>query len=243
MSTNLKFQSYDDQVGLTGSASFTVIRGRRPGPMRPQTTMDLLRRALREGLPTTAASREVNRWRVRNLRHLHGGMRRLLLASTCKLPTFVGALWLTPIYADGRRVDLGLVSLDRVVSAGVNFIVDAFQNLVELEIMKYHGLGTGSATEVDGDTALGTELTTQYNPDNTRATGNLAEGASSNIFHTEATNTLDVAPGSALREWGVFTQAATGGGTMLDRVVYSAITLNAGDGLLSKFELTLSPGG
>ncbi|MEW6211347.1 MAG: hypothetical protein AB1631_23480 [Acidobacteriota bacterium] len=138
--------------------------------------------------------------------------------------------------------DYGIVSRRLVTTAGVNYIVDAFQNSVELENFKFHGIGTGSLAEATGDTALGAELTTQYNPDNTRATGNLAEGASSNIFHTEGTNTLD-ANGVVLREHGVFTQAAAPGGTLLDRSVFAAITLDSGDALLSKYELTANAGG
>jgi hypothetical protein len=242
MSTRLQ-PKHEGRVSLAGGVQLHVIRGRQPGPPRAQTTMEWLRRALREGLPTMAVEREVRRWRVANLRYLSRGMRQVLLARALKLPVFHGALWLTPIYADGRRVELGLVGLRVVTTAGVGFLVDALQNLLEPEIMKYHGIGTGSTAENASDTALVTELTTEYNPDNTRATGNLAEGASANIFHTEATNTLDGTPGAALREHCVFSQAATGGGTALDRTVYAAITLSAGDGLLSKYELTLNSGG
>lgn len=133
----------------------------------------------------------------------------------------------------------GIVSHRVVTTAGVNFIVDAFQNSVELEIMKYHGLGTGSTSEVSGDTALVTELTTEYTG-NVRATGTTAEGASANIFQTVATNTLDGTPGAALREHGIF--SASSSGTLLDRSVYSAITLSSGDGLQSTYELTLTAG-
>lgn len=153
------------------------------------------------------------------------------------------ALALDMIYGDGRIWKLGIVSRKVVTTAGVNFLVDALQNIVEPEILKYHGIGTGAVAEAVGDTALGIELTTQYNPDGTRATGNLAEGASANIFHTEGTNTLD-SGAPAVTEHGVFSQALVGG-TLLDRSVFAAINLNGvnGDGLLSKYELTLSAGG
>lgn len=138
--------------------------------------------------------------------------------------------------------DYGIVSRKVVTTAGVNFLVDALQGSVEPEILKYHGIGTDATAEAIGQTALLAELTTEYNPNNTRATGNLAEGASANIFHTEGTNTLD-ANGIVLREHGIFSQAATGGGTLLDRSVFAAITLDSGDALLSKYELTLTAGG
>lgn len=138
--------------------------------------------------------------------------------------------------------DYGIVSRKVVTTVGVNFLVDALQNLVEPEILKYHGIGTGSTAEAVGDTGLVTELSAQYNPNDTRATGNLAEGAGANIFHTEGTNTLD-ANGVILREHGIFTQAAAPGGTLLDRSVFAAITLDSGDALLSKYELTITAGG
>jgi hypothetical protein len=137
--------------------------------------------------------------------------------------------------------DYGVVSRKAVTDTGVGFIVDAFQNIVELEIMKYHGIGTGTTAEAASQTGLVTELTTQYNPDSTRATGNLAEGATGNIFHTEATNTVDAAV--AITEHGVFNQAATGGGVMLDRSLFTAVNLASGDSLLTKYELTCSSGG
>lgn len=140
----------------------------------------------------------------------------------------------------GSIEDYGVVG-DRVVTtAGVGFIVDAFQNSVELENMKYHALGTGSTAEDNGDTALVTELTTEYTG-NVRATGTTAEGASANIYQTVATNTLDGTPGAALREHGVF--SASSAGVLLDRTVFASVTLSSGDGLQSTYELTCSAGG
>lgn len=136
---------------------------------------------------------------------------------------------------------LGLASFRVVTTAGVNFIVDAFQNSVELENLKYHGIGTGSTAEAAGDTALVTELTTEYTG-NVRATGSTTEGASANIYRTVGTNTMDETPGAALREHGIFDQAATGGGTLLDRTVYAAITLSSGDSLQSTYDHTQTAG-
>lgn len=135
-----------------------------------------------------------------------------------------------------RRLYLGLGSTRVVTTVGVNFIVDAFQNIVELELMKFHGLGTGSTAEAAGDTALVTELTTEYNPNSTRATGTMTEGASANIYRTVGTNTLDGTPGAALREHGIF--SADAAGVLLDRSVYGAITLTSGDGLQSTYDHT-----
>lgn len=139
--------------------------------------------------------------------------------------------------------DLGIVRRKLVTNNGVGFIVDAFQNLVELEIMKYHGIGTGTTAEAQADSALVTESTTALNPDSTRATGNLTEGASANIFHTEGTLTVDA--NAAITEHGVFSTSGTGTGVLLDRSVFAAVNLvgASGDSLLSKYELTVTAGG
>lgn len=150
-------------------------------------------------------------------------------------------LYLRVIKADGRTIDYGCVCRRLVTTAGVGYIVDAFQNLTELENMKYHGLGTGATAEAVGDTALVTELTTQYETDNVRPTGTTTEGSSANIYRTVATNTVDAS--CAVTEHGIFSQAATGGGVLLDRSVFSAVNLANGDSLQTTYELTLSAGG
>lgn len=137
-------------------------------------------------------------------------------------------------------VNYGVVSHKVVTDAGVAFIVDAFQNTTELENLKFHGLGTGTTAEAVTQTGLITELTTAYTPDNTRATGTTTEAAA-NIYRTVATNTVDAA--AAVTEHGIFSQAATGGGTLLDRSVFSVVNLASGDSLQSTYDLTLTAGG
>jgi len=124
-----------------------------------------------------------------------------------------------------------------IVNAGENFLVDAWQNSVELEIMKYHGIGTSAVSATETDTGCTTELTTQYNPDSTRATGSLTEGTATNIFRTVGTNTVDASV--AITEWCLLSQAATGGGTMWSRVVFSAVNLSSGDSLQTTYDLTV----
>lgn len=153
------------------------------------------------------------------------------------------AIWDRLSPEDRRRFteDYGLVSYREVTDTGVAFIVDAFQNSVEVENMKYHGLGTGTTAADQTDTALETELTTEYTG-NVRATGTTTEGASANIFRTVATNTLDSGT-PAVTEHGVL--SASSSGVLLDRHTFSAINLNGsnGDGLQSSYDLTLTAGG
>jgi hypothetical protein len=137
---------------------------------------------------------------------------------------------------------LGLASFRVVTTAGVGYIVDAFQNSVEMEDMEFHGIGTGATAENITDTDMQTELTTEYSPDNTRATGSNTEGASANIYRTVGTNTLDGTPGAALREHGILSSATVGGGVLLDRTVFADITLSSGDSLQSTYDHTQTAG-
>jgi hypothetical protein len=167
-----------------------------------------------------------------------------LLGSIFSLVYIESALRLKVFHADGTITDYGVVSRRVVTTAGVNFIVDAFQNTTELENLKYHAFGTGATAEASGDTALVTEETTQYNPDNTRPTGSTTEGASANIYRTVGTYSPDAGGTRAITEHGVMSQAATGGGTLLDRSVFSAVNLVAGsDSLQATYDLTFTAGG
>lgn len=185
-------------------------------------------------------------WKVRNtlrLSYIWGVFTTLLAQVFSKvtgLPVFTSKLSAVLIKADGKRIDFGVVSRRVVTTAGVGYIVDAFQNTVELENMKYHGCGTGNTAEASGDTALVTECTTTLNPDSTRATGTTVEGASANIFKTVGTATFDGS--AAVVEHGIFSQAATGGGVLLDRSVFTAINVASADSIQFTYELTLTAG-
>lgn len=200
-----------------------------------------LREIIKNGLPQPGLSREVNTWRAKNAPNLWRGARRVLAARALNLPTFYGALWLRKIDGQtGAVTDYGLASLRVVTTAGVGYIVDAFQNITEVENFKYHGIGTGTNAEASSDTALQTELTTQYNPDNLRATGSQAEGASANIYRTVGVVTVDASV--AVTEHGVFTQAAVAGGVLLDRSVFAAVNLVSTDSLQVPYEMTIPAG-
>lgn len=198
-----------------------------------------LREIAHFGLPRNGLDDRVNAWRTANFPNLVRGTRRALAARMLRLSNFYGSLYLTRLGRDGDVLELGLASMRVVTTAGVGYIVDAFQNLTEPENLKYHGIGTGSTAEAVGDTALVTELTTAYNPDNTRATGTTTEAAA-NIYRTVGTNTVDAA--AAVTEHGVFSQAAAPGGTLLDRSVFAAVNLASGDSLQSTYDLTVAAG-
>lgn len=216
----------------TGSIGFHVI----PKEASEYTWRDVVK----HGLPQRGLSEEVNRWRWRNIPNLWRGVWRVAAARVLGINMVYGSVYATAIRKDGTVIDYGLASMRVVTTAGVGYIVDAFQNSVELENMIYHGIGEDNTAENVADTALGTELTTEYASDNTRPTGSATEGASANIFRTVGTNTVDGE--AAIVEHGIFNQAANSGGVLLDRSVFTVINLAGGDSLQTTYDLTFSAG-
>lgn len=227
------------RVGISGALRLKKIK-REVVPAHVLSFWEIFK----YGFPHFGLSKEVALWRFKNIPNLFRGIRRVALARLFRLPHFYGQLSLTVTRGDGRVIDLGLASLRVITTAGVNYLVDAFQNTTEPENLKFHGFGTGTNAEASGDTALQTEETTQYATDNTRPTGTTTEGASANIYRTVATYSPDSGGTRAITEHGVFSQAATGGGTLWDRSVFSAVNLVAGsDSLQATYEATFTAGG
>lgn len=196
---------------------------------------------LAHGTPQRGLSDEVNQWRLRNVRNLWRGARRIAAARAMGIGHVYGALFITVTRGNGDVVPYGLASLRVVTDVGVAYIVDAFQNSVELENMKYHGYGTGGTAESASQTALVTELTTQYASDSTRPTGTTTEGATANIYRTVATLSPDTGGTIAITEHGIF--SASSSGVMLDRSLFSAVNLVAGsDSMTTTYDLTFPSG-
>lgn len=235
----------------TGSLGLKVIRGDgtveevaldRPAPLLPVRPLTL-REIAYHGLPRRGLPDVVNQWRASNQKHLLRGLRRVAAARVFHAAHVYGQLYLRVFRADGTVEDLGLASLRVVTDAGVAAIVDAFGNTVELENFKFHGFGTGTTAEAASQTALVTEETTQYATDNTRPTGSQTENGN-NVYRTVGTYSPDSGGTRAVTEHGIFTQAATGGGTMLDRSVFSAVNLVASaDSLQATYDFTITSGG
>lgn len=230
---------------ISGGRSFKVLGG--SGNEQQPRSESGIGTVLKHALPFTR-SREVNLYRLRNFVNVWRGLRTLLLHWVLRpigvqRPIY-GLVFAKIVRRDGSVVNLGLVSTRVVTDAGVAFIVDAFQNTTEVENLKFHGFGIGTNAEAAANTALQTELTTEYAADNTRPTGSTTEGASANIFRSVATLSPDGSGTLAITEHGIFSQAATGGGTLLDRSVFSAINLVRGsDSLQTTYDLTFPSGG
>lgn len=236
--------AHGGEVGPAGTLGLQVTRANpfdQLAALSRYPARELSTREIAEyGLPQRGLPAEVNRWRAANMRHLWRGARRVLAARALHLSHFYGSLYLTHIRADGNVTELGLASMRVVTTTGVGYIVDAFQNITEVENLKYHGIGTGNTAEASADTALVTESTTALNPDSTRATGSTTEGATGNIYRTVGTLTVDATV--ACVEHGVFSAASTGTGTLLDRSVFSTVTLASGDSLQATYDLTFTAG-
>lgn len=143
--------------------------------------------------------------------------------------------------ANGEWIDYGVVSRRVVTDAGVAFLVDDWDNNgQDISTLNFHGCGTGTNAEAAGDTALQTESTTALNPDSTRATGTRSQPAA-NQYRTVGTLTFDASV--AVTEHGIFSQSATGGGTLWDRSVFTAINVASGDSIQFTYTLTANSGG
>lgn len=169
-------------------------------------------------------------WKVRNLRHRLRGWK-------AELYTLLGLgvctkLTATIIKADGTLVPLGVVSRRLVTDAGVAYIVDAFDNTVELENMNFHDAGTGTNAEAAGNTALQTAW------GGARVAGTQSQPAA-NQYRTTAT--IPFTGTFAITEHGVF--SASSAGTLLDRSVFSAINVVNGDSIQFQYTLTINSGG
>lgn len=191
-------------------------------------------------------------WKVQNnfnwpyLRSWIGVMLIVPLAKAFGIATMYGELRALLIKGDtGERINYGVVSRRVVTTAGVTYMRDDFNNnagSADITLFNYHGCGVGTGNEDVSDTALGTESTTALNPDSTRATGTRSTPAA-NQFRTIGTLTFDA--DAAVTEHGIFTQAATGGGTLWDRSKFAAINVVGanGDSIQFTYTLTLTAGG
>jgi hypothetical protein len=229
----------------TGLLQLSVIRAERTPdislwPTRPLTLAEVSK----YGGSQRELSDEVNRWRRANWTNLARGLRKIIPARAFGIPHFYGTLFLSLFRANGEVVDYGLASLRVVTTVGVRFICDDLNNsTTDVSLFKFHGLGTGGTAEAVGDTALVTEITTQYSTDNTRPTGTQASATVSTNATYTTVGTITVDASVAATEHGILSQAATGGGTLLDRSLFTVVNLASGDSLQATYVLTVNSGG
>lgn len=223
------------RVGIGGALNMFM----QPSPTRLDRL--IAQRVAEFGVPRRGLSEYVNDWRSANQYRLRSTLAHFCQAYRCGIPLLLGCLYCDLKRANGEEIFLGLASLRVVTTAGVNYIVSAWQNTVELENMKFHALGTGGTAEAIGDTALVTEWTSSEYA--ARATGSLTVGASNNVFRTVGTNTKLNSGTSAVTEHGIFSSATIGAATLLDRSLFSAVNMGQNDAFSTQYDLTCSAGG
>lgn len=128
---------------------------------------------------------------------------------------------------------------NQIINAGETALRDCFggtgtPTCTTVQAFKYHGLGTSSAAIAETDTGCTTELTTQYNPDSTRATGSQTNNGA-NIYRTVGTNTVDA--GVTVAEFCLM--SASSAGTMWTRILTGSVALSSGDSLQTTYDLTI----
>jgi len=230
-----------------GDLSLKVIRAgqRFPEPEWPSKALSL-EEVDYFGCPQKHLPDKVNEWRNGNWKNLARGLRKIIPARALGIPHMYGQLFLSVFKADGEEIELGLASMRVVTTTGVRYICDDMNNntgSADVTNFKFHGIGTGTNAEAVGNTALQTEITTQYQTDNTRPTGTQASATVGNDATYTTVGTITVDAAVANTEHGIFTQAATGGGTLLDRSQYSVVNLASGDSLQATYVFTLVAGG
>lgn len=154
---------------------------------------------------------------------------------------FTATLEARLVKANGDVVDYGVLSHAVVTDVGVNELVDDWDDgSGNIADFNYHGSGTGAVAPAVGDTALGAEITTGLDPDNTRPTGTKSQPAA-NQLRSVGTASYDAT--AAVTEHGLFNQASTAGGILWDRSTFAAINVASGDSIQFTYTLTANSGG
>lgn len=131
---------------------------------------------------------------------------------------------------DGEVIEKKCLGHNLVVDDGMEYVVDAWQNSVELETAKYHDTGEGTTAAAAGDSAM--ETATGF----TRATGTTTEGDNAKEF--KSVGTVSCTGTKAITEWGIF--SASTSGVLIARNTFSAINVVSGDSIEFTWECQLS---
>lgn len=182
-------------------------------------------------------------WRIRNTlrKDFLGGLLANWLAHKFTrmtgIATIVTQLSAVVIKADGRVIKHGVVSRRVVTTAGVNFLVDDWDDgSTSIANFNYHASGTGTTAAAITDTALETEATA----DTDRATGTKSQ-PSANILQSVGTQTYTGTV--AVTEHGLLSSATEGAGTLWDRHVFTALNVVATDQIQWTYQVTFPAGG
>jgi hypothetical protein len=195
-------------------------------------------------------SEEVLKWRKGNVKRLLGQLWKLQVMKRASritgYPFMYGTLWVRKLDGrSGRDTLFGISSFRVVTNVGRDELIDEFdpatQAGFDLSTFRFHGLGTGATAEAVTDTALVTELTTEYTG-NVRAVDASPTQPTSDVYRTVGVNTLDSGT-PTVTEHGLF--SASSAGILWDRSLTGSFPLvgTNGDGLQTTYNLTIASGG
>lgn len=135
------------------------------------------------------------------------------------------------ILPTNERVNLGVVSRRVITTVGAGFLADAFMNLTEPETMNYHDSGTGTNAESISDTGLQTPAGPA------RVTGTQSKPTSTQY---RTVGTITYSTNQTITEHGIF--SASTSGVLLDRSVFTGITVSNGAQIEFTYTLTVNTG-
>lgn len=141
----------------------------------------------------------------------------------------------------GPKVDYGVVSRRLVTEDFVNYLTDQLQaEETMIGDFKYHGFGIGTTAAAAADTNMESEVA--YD---SRITGGQGEQSGTTGNDYESSGTYTSTGTLAITEHGLHNGDTSGGDTiiMMDRHVFAAVNLDAGDGIEGTYVLTIASGG
>lgn len=151
--------------------------------------------------------------------------------------TMTGALSAVHIFANGERVDLGVLGRFSVTDAGVAYMVDDWDDdTTDITILNFHACGTTNTAENVTDTALAAEATTITD----RIAGTKSQPAANQI---RSVGTQSFTGAGAIVEHGLFHIITESTGTLWDRTVFLVINVVNLDSIEWTYTLTITAGG
>lgn len=133
-------------------------------------------------------------------------------------------------FRNGKVIEERKLGHNLFVDDGMEYVVDAWQNSVELETMKY--MDTGEGVTGANATDSGMESATGF----TRGTGTVSEG--DNAKEVKIVGTVSCTGTKTITEWGLF--SAITGGVLGARNTFAAIGVVNGDSIEFTWEGQLS---
>ena len=182
-----------------------------------------------------------NKYKLLNYGSIFKPLMKRGIAEVLHIPTFYGILEATVHKANGEVINYGIVSHKLITTEGVKLVADTMANATDpanLQLMKYHAIGTGTTAAAVADSALGTESKRAVS---SSQTSNLASPNANCV----STGTNSITADTAVTEHGLFNVATSGasGEVLFDRSVFTVINLANGDSLTTTYTATFNSGG